>query len=150
VPSSAGTFKCNRRAVRDYSVRNNLEFFDLREQKGFLRNLVIRNSLSGNVMVIVVFFHEDTQKRVRLLDFLASEFPSITSLMYVINQKKNDSLNDQNPVLYRGEAHILEEMNGLIFRIGPKSFYQTNTRQGIMLCHIVKEFAGLTGKRDSL
>ena len=118
-----------RNAVRQYAHQNNLEFFDLREQKGFLRNLVIRNSLDGNVMVIVVFFHEDAEKRNGLLDFLSSEFPQITSLMYVINSKRNDSLNDQEPVLYKGEDHLVEEMDGLKFRIGPKSFYQTNTRQ---------------------
>ncbi len=116
-----------RKAVREYAVRNRLEFFDLREQTGFLRNLVIRNSLNGNVMVIVVFFREEREQREGLLDFLASEFPQITSLMYVINSKKNDSLNDQTPVLYKGDDHIFEEMDGLKFRIGPKSFYQTNT-----------------------
>jgi 23S rRNA (uracil1939-C5)-methyltransferase len=134
-----------RKALREYAVSNNLEFFDLREQKGFLRNLVIRNSLAGSVMVIVVFFHEDIQKRESLLDFLISEFPAITSLMYVINSKKNDSLNDQTPVLYKGEDHIFEEMAGLKFRIGPKSFYQTNTRQALELYNVAKKFAGLTG-----
>jgi 23S rRNA (uracil1939-C5)-methyltransferase len=135
-----------RNAVRKFAVDNNLTFFDLREQKGFLRNLVIRNSLDGKVMVIMVFFHEDVEKREQLLDFLAQEFPQITSLMYVINSKKNDSLNDQNPVLYKGESFLTEEMDGLKFRIGPKSFYQTNTRQGIELYRIVKDFAGLSGK----
>jgi 23S rRNA (uracil1939-C5)-methyltransferase len=135
-----------RNSVREYALRNNLEFFDLREQKGFLRNLVIRNTMTGNVMVIVVFFHEDIEKREKLLDFLASEFPAITSLMYVINSKKNDSLNDQNPLLYRGDDHIFEEMDGLKFRIGPKSFYQTNTRQALALYKVAKEFAGLTGR----
>ena len=135
-----------RKAVRQYAVRNDLEFFDLREQTGFLRNLVIRNSLSGNLMVIVVFFYEDAERRESLLDFIASEFPAITSLLYVINSKKNDSLNDQNPVLYRGADHILEEMDGLKFRIGPKSFYQTNTRQGMVLYRVAKEFAALTGR----
>jgi 23S rRNA (uracil1939-C5)-methyltransferase len=134
-----------RKAVREYALGNNLEFFDLREQKGFLRNLVIRNSLAGNVMVIVVFFHEDEGKRENLLDFLASEFPNITSLMYIINSKKNDSLSDQNPILYRGDDHISEEMDGLRFRIGPKSFYQTNARQALKLYHVTKEFAGLSG-----
>jgi 23S rRNA (uracil1939-C5)-methyltransferase len=134
-----------RKAVREFAVSNNLEFFDLREQKGFLRNLVIRNSLAGNVMVIVVLFHEDAEKRERLLDFLSSEFPSITSLMYVINSKKNDSLNDQIPVLYKGVDHITEELDGLKFRIGAKSFYQTNTRQALELYRVTKKFAGLTG-----
>jgi 23S rRNA (uracil1939-C5)-methyltransferase len=135
-----------RNAVRDYAIRQSLQFFDLREQKGFLRNIVIRNSLEGKVMVIVVFFHEDVEKREGLLDFLDSTFPQITSLLYVINQKRNDSLNDQEPVLYRGDNYLVEEMNGLKFRIGPKSFYQTNTRQALELYKIAAGFAGLTGK----
>ena len=135
-----------RNAVRQYSHENNLQFFDLREQKGFLRNIVIRNSLDGKVMVIVVFFHDDFEKRNGLLDFIASEFPQVNSLMYVINSKKNDSLNDQEPVLYKGEDHLVEEMGGLKFRIGPKSFYQTNTRQALELYRTVRDFAELTGK----
>jgi 23S rRNA (uracil1939-C5)-methyltransferase len=134
-----------RNAVKEYAHRNNLEFFDLREQKGFLRNLVIRNSLEGKVMVIVVFFYDDAEKRNGLLDFLLSEFSQITSLMYVVNSKRNDSLNDQNPLLYAGEDHLVEEMDGLKFRIGPKSFYQTNTRQALKLYRVAKEFAGLSG-----
>ncbi len=132
--------------VREYALKNHLEFFDLREQKGLLRNIVIRNSLEGKVMVIVVFFHEDVEKREGLLDFLASEFPQISSLQYVINTKKNDSLNDQEPILYKGEAHLTEQMGDLKFRIGPKSFYQTNTRQALTLYRVALEFAGLTGK----
>jgi 23S rRNA (uracil1939-C5)-methyltransferase len=135
-----------RKAVREYAISHGLEFFDLREQKGFLRNLIVRNTLTGEVMVIVVFFHEDAQKRKDLLDFLASGFPMITSLYYVINPKKNDSLNDQNPVLYSGQEHITEEMGGLRFRIGPKSFSQTNTKQALKLYDITRQFAGLTGK----
>jgi len=135
-----------KNGVREYARRNNLQFFDLREQKGFLRNLIIRNSLEGNVMVIVVFFYEDVEKREGLLDFLASEFPQITSLMYVINSKKNDSLNDQNPILYKGDNHLVEEMDGLKFRIGPKSFYQTNTKQALELYRVAKDFAELSGK----
>jgi 23S rRNA (uracil1939-C5)-methyltransferase len=135
-----------RNSVREYAHFHGLEFFDLREQKGFLRNLVIRNSLDGNVMVIAVFFYDDTEKRVGLLDYLTSKFPQISSLMYVINSKRNDSLNDQDPVLYRGENHIVEYMEGLKFRIGPKSFYQTNTKQALKLYNVAREFAGLTGK----
>jgi len=135
-----------KNAVRKYATSHGLDFFDLREQKGFLRTLVIRNSLEGKVMVIAVFFHEDVERREGLLSFLASEFPQITSLMYVINSKKNDSLNDQEPILYKGDDHIVEEMDGLKFRIGPKSFYQTNTRQGLELYRIARDFAGLSGK----
>ena len=135
-----------KNAAMDYALRNNLQFFNLREQKGFLRNLVVRNSLEGKVMVIAVFFQDDALKREGLLDFLASEFPQITSLMYVINSKRNDSLNDQNPVLYKGDNHLVEEMDGLKFRIGPKSFYQTNTEQALQLYRVAKDFAGLTGE----
>lgn len=134
-----------RDAVREYSLRNGLEFFDLNKQSGFLRNLVIRNSLDGKLMVIVIFFHEDAERRNGLLDFLSSEFPQITSLMYVINSKRNDSLNDQEPILYKGADHLVEEMDGLKFRIGPKSFYQTNTLQALGLYRVAKFFAGLTG-----
>jgi len=141
-PEPSNTIK---NKVREYALRNNLEFFDLREQKGFLRNIVIRNSLEGKVMVIVVFFHEDAEKREGLLDFLASEFPQISSLQYVINTKKNDSLNDQEPILYKGEGYLTEHMGDFQFRIGPKSFYQTNTRQALTLYRVALEFAGLTG-----
>lgn len=135
-----------RNAVRSYAREKGLEFFNLREQTGFLRNLVIRNSLEGNVMVIVVFFYEDIEKREGLLDFLHREFSQITSLMYVINSKKNDSLNDQYPLLYSGDDHLVEIMGDLRFRIGPKSFYQTNTRQALLLYKVAREFAGLTGR----
>jgi 23S rRNA (uracil1939-C5)-methyltransferase len=134
-----------RNCVREYALRNDLSFFDLREQSGFLRNLVIRNSLDGNVMVIAVFFHDDTEKREGLLNYLAMEFPQITSLFYVINSKKNDSLTDQNPILYAGNDHLVEEMDGLKFRIGPKSFYQTNTIQALELYRITRDFAELKG-----
>jgi 23S rRNA (uracil1939-C5)-methyltransferase len=107
---------------------------------------VIRNSLDGKVMVIVVFFHEDIEKREGLLDYLSSKFNEITSLMYVINSKRNDSLNDQIPIMYKGENHLVEEMDGLKFRIGPKSFYQTNTTQALKLYKIACDFAGLSGK----
>ena len=134
-----------RNSIRKYAIENDLSFFDLKEQGGFLRNVIIRNTLKGNLMLIVVLFHEDREKREKLLDFLADSFPGISSLFYVINSKKNSSLGDQEPVLYRGQDHITEEMDGLSFRIGPKSFYQTNTCQGIELYRVAKEFAGLTG-----
>jgi 23S rRNA (uracil1939-C5)-methyltransferase len=142
-PEPSNTIK---NAVREYSQENNLEFFDLREQKGFLRNIIIRNSLDGNVMIIVVFFHEDIEKRKGLMDFLDSRFPQITSLLYIINSKRNDSLADQDPILYKGVDHLIEHMDGLKFRIGPKSFAQTNTKQTLRLYQTAKKFAGLTGK----
>ena len=134
-----------RNAVREYAHKDRLTFFNLREQTGFLRNLVVRNTLSGDVMVIFVFFYEDEKRREGLMDFIDGKFPQITSMFYVINSKRNDSLADQQPILYRGADHLTEEMDGLRFRIGPKSFYQTNTRQAITLYRTAKEFAGLTG-----
>jgi 23S rRNA (uracil1939-C5)-methyltransferase len=135
-----------RNAVRAYSKREKLSFFDPNEQTGFLRNLIIRNSIDGKVMVIVVFHHEDEKARTELLDFISHEFPQISSLMYVINSKRNDSISDQNVILYKGEDHLIESIAGLKFRIGPKSFYQTNTKQAEVLYGVVKEFADLKGK----
>jgi 23S rRNA (uracil1939-C5)-methyltransferase len=134
-----------RNAVREYALKNDLSFFDLREQHGLLRNIVIRNTLAGEVMVIVVFYSDDREKREGLLDFLSSEFQQITSLFYVINSKKNDSLSDQEPVLYRGDDHLTEVIDGLKYRIGPKSFAQTNTRQAAELYRIAREFASFKG-----
>lgn len=134
-----------RNAVREFATANNLSFFDLREQRGFLRNIIVRNTLSGEVMVIVVFFYEDGPNRKLLLDFIAEGFPEISSLMYIINEKKNDSLNDQVPLLYKGKDHLIEKMGELKFMVGPKSFYQTNTTQAIELYETVLNFAGLKG-----
>ncbi len=101
-------------------------------------------------MVIVVFFLDEKERREGLLDFLASEFPQITSLLYIINSKKNDSLTDQDPVLYKGDDHLVEEMDGLKFRIGPKSFYQTNTEQALALYRIAMRFCRTYRKGDCL
>jgi 23S rRNA (uracil1939-C5)-methyltransferase len=135
-----------RDSVRRYAHKKALQFFNLRQQSGFLRNLIIRTSEDGKVMVIVVFFLDEKERREGLLDHIASQFPQVSSLFYIINSKKNDSLSDQTPVLYRGEDHLTEEMDGLKFRIGPKSFYQTNTRQGLELYRVAKDFAALKGK----
>ena len=134
-----------RDAVRRFAHKKSYPFYNLRQQSGFLRNLIIRNTSDGNIMVIVVFFLDEKKRIYDLMDFLGSEFPAISSLMYIINTKRNDSLADQEPVLYKGKDHLLEEMEGLKFRIGPKSFYQTNTKQSIRLYKTAKDFAGLTG-----
>jgi len=134
-----------RDAVRRFAHKKSYPFFNPRQQSGFLRNLIIRNASDGNIMVIVVFFLDEKKRIYDLMDFLGSEFPAISSLMYIINTKRNDSLADQEPVLYKGKDHLLEEMEGLKFRIGPKSFYQTNTKQSIRLYKTAKDFAGLTG-----
>ncbi len=134
-----------RQAVREYSRSAELSFYNLRSGGGLLRNLIIRNTLSGEVMLIVVFFEDDEDARKGLLDHLRSAFPEITSLMYCINQKANDTISDQEILLHSGRDHIIEKMEDLQFKIGPKSFFQTNSLQALELYRKVREFAGLTG-----
>lgn len=140
-----------RLAIRDYAIENGLSFFDLRQQTGFLRTLMIRITLAGEVMVVLVFAHEnpdageDHQARKALLDYLMQQFPQITSLHYVINTKLNDSLSDQEAIHYAGKPYIVETMDDLQFRIGPKSFYQTNSLQALQLYRKVLEYADLKG-----
>lgn len=134
-----------RAAVKEYALDNHLEFFDLRAQTGFLRNLIIRTSTTGELMVIVVFYHDDSQKVPALLEFLKKKFPEITSLLYVINPKKNDTISDLDVSFYAGKEYITEGMENLKFKVGPKSFYQTNSEQAYELYKITREFAALTG-----
>jgi 23S rRNA (uracil1939-C5)-methyltransferase len=134
-----------RDAIRRYAHKKSLSFFNIRQQSGFLRNLIIRNTSDGKIMVIVVFLLDEPERIKGLLDFIGTEFPQINSLLYIINTKRNDSLADQVPILYKGEDHLIEEIEGLKFRIGPKSFYQTNTKQYIRLFKVARDFAGLTG-----
>lgn len=131
--------------VKEYTVKNGYSYFDLRSQTGLMRNMVIRTSTTGEVMVIVVFAYEDEELRVKLLDALQEKFPSITSLNYMINEKRNDSLSDLDYHNYSGSEYIYEQMEELKFRIGPKSFYQTNSKQAYRLYSVVRDFAGLTG-----
>lgn len=134
-----------RNEVRKYALDQGLPFYDFREHHGFLRNLIIRKATSGEVMVILVTTESLPEERNRLLAWLAGSFPAISSLYYIINNKWNDSIADLTPVHYSGELFITEEMEGLKFRVGPKSFYQTNSDQAGRLYSIVKEFAGLQG-----
>lgn len=134
-----------RDAVRDYARRDRMIFFNYREQTGFLRNLIIRNNAEGDFMVVLVFFYDDKRRREGLLDHLISGFPQIKSLFYIINSKRNDSLTDQEPVLYYGTDHLTEKTGNLKFRIGPLSFFQTNTKQVSRLYQTAREFAQLTG-----
>jgi 23S rRNA (uracil1939-C5)-methyltransferase len=131
--------------VKKYALEHGLPFFNIREHHGFLRNMFIRTTEEGNVMLIICFYHENEQARKGLLDALAAEFPQITSLYYVINGKANDSISDQDCILYKGEDAIYEYMEGLKFKIGPKSFYQTNTKQAYKLYSVTREYAKLTG-----
>ena len=134
-----------RNGVKRFAVDNNLEFFNTRNQTGLLRTLMIRTSTTGDVMVVVQFFKEDKEKRELLLDFMVEKFPEITSLQYIINQKANDTIYDQDVICYWGEDHIFEEMEGLRFKINAKSFYQTNSKQAYELYKIARDFAALKG-----
>lgn len=134
-----------RNAIKQYALKHHLSFYNIRGQEGFLRTLIIRTASTGEVMVILAFGHEDTAAREGLLEALKAQFPQITSLMYVINEKLNDSLTDQKIICYSGRDHIFEEMEGLRFKIGPKSFYQTNSGQAYQLYAKTRELAGLTG-----
>ncbi len=134
-----------RNFIYKYAVKNKLEFFDIRAQVGFLRNLIIRTSSTGETMIILSFYREDETARVKLLEAIKTEFPKIKSLLYVINTKGNDTITDQKIELFYGTEYILEEMEGLKFKIGPKSFYQTNSAQAYNLYKVARDFAGLNG-----
>ena len=132
--------------IKEYAVSHGLPFFNIREHTGFLRNMFIRSTEAGDIMLIICFYHEDAEARTALLDAVSEAFPQISSLYYVINGKANDSVADQECILYKGDETIYEHMEGLRFKIGPKSFYQTNTRQAFKLYSVAREFAGLTGE----
>ena len=134
-----------RLAVKAYAKEHQLSFFDIRNQHGFLRNLIVRTASTGEIMIVVVFFHEDVEAREGLLKHLQEHFPEITSLMYVINEKKNDSITDQEVKLFAGKDFMLEQMEDLKFKVGPKSFYQTNNDQAYKLYKITRDFANLSG-----
>ncbi|MBB5638675.1 23S rRNA (uracil1939-C5)-methyltransferase [Pedobacter cryoconitis] len=134
-----------RNEVRGYALKNGLSFYDLRNHEGSLRNLIIRTSSTGEVMVVVVFAYAEQEQVDGLMEHLKSNFPEITSLLYILNQKKNDTIFDQEVITYAGRDYIFEEMNGLKFKIGAKSFYQTNSLQAHELYKITKEFAGFKG-----
>ena len=131
--------------IKQFCIDHGYEFYNIRENRGYFRNMFIRTTESGHVMLIVCFAREDRKRREALLDAVSEAFPQISSLYYVINAKLNDSIGDQSPVLYKGDDAIYEEMEGLRFRIGPKSFYQTNSLQAYRLYSVAREFAALTG-----
>ena len=131
--------------IKRFCIENGYEFFNIRDNHGFFRNMFVRTAENGDVMLIMCFYEDDVAKRTALLDAVSAAFPEITSLYYVINRKLNDSISDQVCILYKGEDSIYEEMEGLRFKIGPKSFYQTNTRQAYRLYSVAREFADLKG-----
>ena len=137
-----------RNEIRDYATTNGLSFFDLREQKGLLRDVIIRNSATGEWMVIIQFHYDETggeKEALALLQHIADKFQEITALLYLDNQKCNDTIGDQEIIVFKGKDHIIETMEDLKFKVGPKSFYQTNTEQAYHLYSVAREFAGLTG-----
>ena len=137
-----------RNSIRDYAFENGMKFFDLRGQKGLLRDIIIRNSNTGEWMVIIQFHYDepgDEERAKALLQHVADNFPEITSLLYVDNQKCNDTIGDQDVIVFKGNDHIFETMENLRFKVGPKSFYQTNTDQAYHLYCVAREFAQLKG-----
>lgn len=135
-----------RNFVRTYCYEKGYTFFDLRNRGGLMRTLIVRTSTTGQLMLIVVFYEDDRKEHEDLLSAIEKEFPQITSLLYVINQKANDTIGDQEVLVWKGEDHIYEEMEGLKFKIGPKSFYQTNSKQAYELYKVARDYAGLTGE----
>jgi 23S rRNA (uracil1939-C5)-methyltransferase len=132
--------------VKNFALMNGLTFFDLRNKGGLLRNLIIRTASTGEKMLIVVFYEKKMEQINLLMEHLKNTFPEITSLLYVINQKANDTIMDQEVVVYAGKDFIEEEMEGLKFKVGPKSFYQTNSLQAYELYKVVRDFANFTGE----
>ena len=132
--------------IKQFCIENGYEFYNIRENRGYFRNMFVRTTEKGEVMLILIFAYEDEARRKALLDALMGRFPQISSLYYVINEKLNDSISDQSPILYSGNEAIYEEMEGLRFKIGPKSFYQTNSLQAYRLYSVAREFAALTGQ----
>ena len=135
-----------RLAIKDFAKANGLSFYDLRNQQGFLRTMQVRLCETGEWMVNIMFGEDNLEKIKLLLDHLLQKFSKITSLLYTINTKKNDSLHGLEPVAYYGKGYVVEKLEDFQFKIGPKSFFQTNTKQGTALYKIAREFAELTGK----
>ncbi len=134
-----------RNRLREYALREGLSFYDIIGQNGLLRNLIIRTTLDGQAMVIVQFGADEPEGIEKTMAFLKESFPETTALLYIINLKKNETFHDLEVITYSGQDHIEETMEGLKFRIGPKSFYQTNSLQAYRLYQVAREFAGLTG-----
>ena len=137
-----------RNTIRDYAYEHELAFYNIRNHEGLLRNLMIRTSSTGELMVLLqvrVSADKDLDDTKSLLAHVAEQFPQITSLLYVVNNKCNDTINDLDVEVFKGNDHIFEEMEGLRFKVGPKSFYQTNSEQAYNLYKVTRDFAGLTG-----
>ena len=148
-----------RNEVRDYAIEHGLTFFDLRQQVGLLRDVIMRNSATGEWLIIFQFHYDRStpetlaqseQQATGLMQHIADRFPQITSLMYLDNQKCNDTIGDQDILVFKGHDHIFETMEDLRFKVGPKSFYKTNTEQAYHLYSVVREFAYHTSQFSAL
>ncbi len=135
-----------RNTIRKFALDNNYSFYDIKQHTGWLRNIIIRHCTTGELMVNVVLNHEDEAERIKLLDYILQQIPGITTLLYTINPKWNDSIHDLSPQIYTGKGYVIEKLENYQFKIGPKSFFQTNTRQAEKLYTITRDFAGLTGE----
>lgn len=135
-----------RNSLRDYALENNLSYYDIKEHKGFLRNIILRYCNTGELMVNLVFGEDDQPEIKKIADYLLEKVPSITTLLYTINKKWNDSIYDLDPQIISGKGYVIEMLEEFKFKISPKSFFQTNTKQAEVLYKVVKDFAALTGK----
>lgn len=135
-----------RKAIKQWGIDNNVSFYDIKRQQGWLRTMQVRMCTTGEIMVNIIFGYEDELKRTLLLDYVLKQFPNITTLLYTINTKMNDSFFGLTPQAYFGKGYITEKLEDFEFKIGPKSFFQTNSRQGEQLYRLTRDFAELTGK----
>jgi 23S rRNA (uracil1939-C5)-methyltransferase len=135
-----------RNSIREFAQSNNISFYDIREHRGLLRTMQVRICTTGEVMVNIVFGEENKKAIHKVLEFVDKAFPQITTLLYTINLKWNDSLHDQEPIVYKGEGYVMEALEDFRFKIGPKSFFQTNSRQAEKLYQVTRDFAELSGK----
>ena len=134
-----------RNSIRSFALENNYSYYDIKQHTGWLRNIIIRYCHTGELMVNICLGYEDEAATKNLLDFLLQQVPSITTLLYTINTKWNDTIYDLSPVVYHGKGFVIEKLEEFSFKIGPKSFFQTNTLQAEKLYTITRDFAGLTG-----
>jgi 23S rRNA (uracil1939-C5)-methyltransferase len=134
-----------RKAIKEFGLANGYSFYDIRNHNGLLRTMQVRLCTTGELMVNIVFGENDEKKIVQLLDHINARFPQITTLLYTINSKMNDSLHDLEPVAYRGKGYVIEQLEDFRFKIGPKSFFQTNSRQAEQLYRVARDYAALTG-----
>ena len=132
--------------IKDFALKNGMPFFDLKNQNGLLRNIIVRTSSTGEKMLIVVFFSNDKKNINLLLNAVAEEFAELTSIIYIVNSKSNDSITDQTPILFKGNDFIMEQMEDLKFKVGAKSFYQTNSEQAYELYKLVRSATKLSGE----